>query len=105
MCRTPWCDAPIRHQDHIRPHRDDGPTEAANIQGLCEACNQAKEAPGWKATVIGAPGTTDQPTPRVRKATAAPTARKATCARWHTVEISTPTGHRYRSTAPPLPGA
>ncbi|MCC3280583.1 HNH endonuclease [Arthrobacter sp. zg-Y40] len=104
-CRTPWCDAPIRHQDHIRPHRDDGPTQAANIQGLCEACNQAKEAPGWKATVIGAPGTTYQLSPRVRKATAAPTSPKAPTTRRHTVEISTPTGHRYRSTAPPLPGA
>nr|WP_231705931.1 HNH endonuclease signature motif containing protein [Arthrobacter sp. zg-Y40] len=95
-CRTPWCDAPIRHQDHIRPHRDDGPTEAANIQGLCEACNQAKEAPGWKAAVIGASGTTGHPRSRVRKAT--------TAARRHTVDIIAPTGHRYRSTAPPLPG-
>ncbi|WIB05161.1 DUF222 domain-containing protein [Arthrobacter sp. zg-Y20] len=95
-CRTPWCDAPIRHQDHIRPHRDDGPTEAANIQGLCEACNQAKEAPGWKAAVIGASGTTGHPRSRVRKATAA--------ARRHTVDIIAPTGHLYRSTAPPLPG-
>ena len=24
-----------------------GPTSAANAQGLCEACNYAKEAPGW----------------------------------------------------------
>ncbi|MDK1328883.1 HNH endonuclease signature motif containing protein [Arthrobacter sp. zg-Y1143] len=105
MCRTPWCDAPIRHEDHIRPHRDDGSTEAANIQGLCEACNQTKEALGWKATVIGAPGTTYQLSPQVRNATAAPTSPKAPTTRRHTVEITTPTGHRYRSTAPPLPGA
>jgi len=42
-CRTPWCDAPVRHVDHVRRHTDDGPTTAANAQGLCEACNHAKE--------------------------------------------------------------
>ena len=78
-CRTPWCSAPIRHQDHIRRHADGGATSVANLQGLCEECNQAKEAPGWTARAV--PG-------------------KAR----HTVEITTPTGHRYRSTAPPLPG-
>ncbi len=48
-CRTPWCDAPIRHMDHIRPYKDGGATDARNIQGLCEACNHAKDAPGWAA--------------------------------------------------------
>ncbi|GAB3990974.1 HNH endonuclease [Nocardioides marmoraquaticus] len=43
-CRTPWCDAPIRHLDHIRRATDRGPTKASNAQGLCEACNHAKEA-------------------------------------------------------------
>lgn len=80
-CRTPWCDAPIRHIDHIRPHAEEGPTSYANGQGLCEACNHAKEAPGWKAR------TTDVPGQR------------------HTVRTITPTGHSYRSVAPPLPGA
>ncbi|MDQ6752497.1 MAG: hypothetical protein M3017_03565, partial [Actinomycetota bacterium] len=46
--------------------------------GLCERCNQAKEAPGWSSR--------PRPGPR------------------HTVETRTPTGHTYRSTAPPLPG-
>ncbi|WP_370646392.1 DUF222 domain-containing protein [Arthrobacter sp. zg-Y238] len=78
-CRTPWCNAPIRHRDHIRRHRDGGATDAKNLQGLCEACNQAKEAPGWRAESSGSPGR-------------------------HTVEITTPTGHTYQSTAPPLPG-
>ncbi|WP_318241941.1 HNH endonuclease [Arthrobacter gallicola] len=80
-CRTPWCDAPIRHVDHIRPHAEAGPTSYANGQGLCEACNQAKEAPGWKARTVNTPG------------------------QRHTVRTTTPTGHTYRSTAPPLPGA
>ncbi|WP_354182538.1 HNH endonuclease, partial [Arthrobacter sp. UYP6] len=33
--------------DHVVPFREGGRTSAENIQGLCEACNQAKEAPGW----------------------------------------------------------
>ncbi len=80
-CRTPWCDAPIRHIDHIRSHTEAGPTSYANGQGLCEACNHAKEAPGWKALTSDAPG------------------------QRHTVRTITPTGHTYRSVAPPLPGA
>ncbi len=77
-CRTPFCDAPIRHLDHIIPWHHGGPTTHANGAGLCEACNHTKEAPGW--TVRTRPG------PR------------------HTFEIQTPTGHTYHSTAPPLPG-
>jgi hypothetical protein len=76
-CRTPWCDAPIRHLDHAMATRDDGATTTANRQGLCEACNYAKEAPGWRARTVRAG-------PR------------------HTVRTTTPTGHSYDSTAPPL---
>ena len=47
VCRIPWCGAPIRNIDHIRPFHQGGPTAADNLQGLCEACNQAKEAPDW----------------------------------------------------------
>ncbi|MFE4542082.1 HNH endonuclease [Arthrobacter sp. NPDC056727] len=78
-CRTPYCDAPIRHHDHIIPWHNNGPTSLANGAGLCEACNHTKELPGWKT----------QPKPGPR----------------HTIEITTPTGHTYRSTAPPLPGS
>ncbi|WP_395399301.1 HNH endonuclease [Arthrobacter sp. UC242_113] len=77
-CRTPYCDAPIRHHDHIIPWHNDGPTSLTNGAGLCEACNHTKELPGWKAK--------PRPGPR------------------HTIEITTPTGHSYHSTAPPLPG-
>lgn len=77
-CRTPYCDAPIRHHDHIIPWHRDGLTTSRNGQGLCEACNHTKENPGWSATPV--------PGPR------------------HSVELRTPTGHIYRSTAPPLPG-
>ncbi|MCW2796534.1 MAG: hypothetical protein JWM79_2031 [Nocardioides sp.] len=75
-CRTPWCDAPIRHHDHVRAVAEGGETSEPNGQGLCEACNYAKEAFGWAAR--------PRPGPR------------------HTVETTTPTGHRYESTAPPL---
>ncbi|NMR31575.1 DUF222 domain-containing protein [Arthrobacter sp. SF27] len=78
LCRTPWCDAPIRHHDHVVPWRDAGATSELNGQGLCEACNLAKESEGWHAQRI--------PGPR------------------HTVETTTPTGHTYVSTAPALPG-
>jgi hypothetical protein len=77
-CRTPYCDAPIRHYDHIVPWHHEGPTAVANGAGLCEACNHTKEISGWKAR--------PRPGPR------------------HTVLLTTPTGHSYYSTAPPLPG-
>ena len=44
-CRTPWCDAPIRHSDHAVPAGEGGPDQHDNGQGLCEACNHAKQAP------------------------------------------------------------
>ncbi|WP_344158254.1 HNH endonuclease, partial [Nocardioides koreensis] len=47
-CRTPWCNAPIRHTDHARPRADGGDTSAHNGQGLCESCNYLKENPGWQ---------------------------------------------------------
>lgn len=77
-CRTPYCDASIRHHDHVVANARGGATSLDNGQGLCERCNYAKEAPGWNAVPV--PGT-DR----------------------HTVEITTPTGTVYRSTAPPLP--
>jgi hypothetical protein len=46
-CRTPYCNALIRHCDHVVPDRDGGPTDLDNGQGLCERCNYTKEQPGW----------------------------------------------------------
>ena len=79
-CRTPWCDAPVRHSDHVVAVADGGETSADNGQGLCQACNHAKQAAGWRARASG-----DGPGPEV--------------------ETTTPTGHRYRSRPPELPGA
>jgi Domain of unknown function (DUF222)/HNH endonuclease len=76
-CRTPYCDAPIRHRDHAQPWTQGGPTTAANGLGLCEQCNYTKEAVGWRVTTsIGETHT-------------------------HAAEFATPTGHTYRSAAPP----
>jgi 5-methylcytosine-specific restriction endonuclease McrA len=79
VCRTPWCDAPIRHSDHVVPHAAGGPTSAANGQGLCERCNHAKESPGWSSSTTS-------------NGSRAP------------VTVRTPTGHTYTSTAPDPPG-
>jgi hypothetical protein len=49
ICRTPWCDAPIRHTDHVVGAGEGGPTSYVNGQGLCEFCNHTKQAPGWTA--------------------------------------------------------
>jgi hypothetical protein len=79
-CRTPYCDAPIRHRDHAQPHNRGGPTSGLNGLGECERCNYAKESPGWQVS-------THQENDV------------------HAAEFVTPTGKSYRSTAPPLPGA
>ena len=79
-CRTPYCDAPIRHRDHAQPHCRGGSTSAQNGLGDCERCNYTKESPGWSVTA----GDDENGV--------------------HTAQFTTPTGHRYRSTAPPAPG-
>ena len=72
-CRTPYCDAPVRHADHVLPVEDGGHTTIVNGQGLCEACNHTKQAAGWRQDV--------DPDGDV-------------------VVTTTPTGHQYRSRAP-----
>jgi hypothetical protein len=79
VCRSPWCGAPIRHKDHVVAVEAGGETSEANGQGLCEACNYAKQAVGWRAQASGGEAGKE-------------------------VEITTPTAHRYRSRPPPLPG-
>jgi hypothetical protein len=78
FCRTPWCDAPIRHRDHVLPVEHGGQTAETNGQGLCEACNYAKQGAGWRARTHGRGAGFE-------------------------VEIQTPTGHRYRSRPPDPP--
>ena len=81
VCRTPWCGAPVRHGDHVVQADAGGPTAEVNGEGLCAACNQAKEAPGWRAAPASEGGAGVE------------------------VEIVTPTGHRHRSHPPDPPGA
>ncbi|MBF4767209.1 DUF222 domain-containing protein [Nocardioides agariphilus] len=76
VCRTPWCDAPIRHVDHAHDVAEGGETRADNAQGLCEACNYAKQAAGWTAR--------GSPPGAVR----------------HQVETTTPTGHTCHTSPP-----
>ena len=105
-CRTPYCDAPIRHLDHIIPWHHGGHTTDANGAGLCEACNHTKETPGWTSRPAPEPEHARQTGPgarlrsRLGPAAAASGARR----RRHAIELTTPTGHTYTSTAPPLPG-
>jgi Domain of unknown function (DUF222) len=51
-CRTPYCEAPIRHADHINPAEAGGPTHVSNGRGFCEACNYIAQTPGWRSQVI-----------------------------------------------------
>ena len=42
-CTEPYCDAPIRHIDHVNRWADGGRTEFVNGRGLCEFHNHARE--------------------------------------------------------------
>jgi hypothetical protein len=81
LCRDPYCDAPIRHVDHIHPHRAGGPTSFANGRGVCARGNYVREMPGWRVDLVD-DGLGRHP---------------------HTVRTTTPTGHTYVSTAGPAP--
>lgn len=76
-CRDPYCDAPIRHLDHIRAHAAGGSTTLQNGRGVCERGNYVKQMPGWTTRLADT--------------------------RQHVVETTTPTGHTYRSVPPPAP--
>lgn len=77
-CRDPFCDAPIRHTDHVEPFRHGGPTSYTNGRGVCARGNYVREMPGWHVELI-ADGLGDEP---------------------HTVRVTTPTGHSYTDSAP-----
>lgn len=50
-CRAPYCDAPIRQNDHITPYAAGGATSVDNGNGLCGIDTQKEEA-GMRAAVI-----------------------------------------------------
>ncbi len=76
ICRTPWCNAPARHADHVKPCAEGGATSLANGQALSEDCNYTRTAPGWSAHQDP-----DQP---------------------GRIIVTTPTGHSYPSPCPDL---
>ncbi|WP_109472114.1 HNH endonuclease [Ornithinimicrobium cavernae] len=78
VCRTPWCDAPVRHADHVVPWAAGGETDPTNGAGLCEACNYAKEATGWRHRPVTLPDGSV------------------------VIRITTPTGHTYDCHPPPV---
>lgn len=63
-CRAPYCGAPIRHIDHVKPYAEGGRTTAINGQGLCEQCNHAKQ--GSFRPPPTAPPPLHRPRPRAR---------------------------------------
>lgn len=73
VCRSPWCDAQIKHADHSQAFAAGGETDWDNASGLCAACNFLKELPGWR-----------------HEATA------------EELVVRTPTGHRYQIGTRPL---
>lgn len=50
-CREPYCDAPVRHLDHVHRHADGGPTSLDDGRGVCEFHNHLREQPGWTVHV------------------------------------------------------
>ena len=78
ICGTSWCDAPVRHLDHVTPYAEGGATSLDNGQGLCARCNHAKQAPGWTQQTTEINGR-------------------------HAVQTTTPTGHTHVSVAPAPP--
>jgi len=79
ICRTPWCDAPIRNTDHVEDHAKGGETSVTSGQSLCETCNHIKTLRRWQAI-------------------------QGTETAAHVVHTRTPTGHVYQSRAPDPPG-
>ena len=77
-CRDPYCEAPIRHIDHIQRYSDGGLTIYPNGRGECERGNYAREMPGWKVEAVSS----------------------GLDGKQHTITITTPTGHTYLSRAP-----
>ena len=77
-CRTPYCEATAADMDHIHRVEEGGTTRYCNGRGACRRCNLAREAPGWELAVVSCTGES------------------------HAVRTTTPTGHSYDSTAPPL---
>jgi hypothetical protein len=95
-CRTPWCEARIRHIDHVERFADGGATSIGNGAGLCESCNYLMETQGWIEQIGddagGAGGGGGERDPS--DGSCAPPDR--------TLRLTTPTGRTFTSSPPPL---
>lgn len=49
-CRTPFCESPVKHTDHIKPAAAGGATSESNGRAGCERCNYDKEHPDYHVT-------------------------------------------------------
>ena len=96
VCRTPWCDAPVRQYDHIKPYAAGGETSVENGAGLCQRCNLVKETLGWSVSV--------PPPDHVSGSDVAQDTGTTGRSSLHRSIITTPTGHSYNSQSPPLSG-
>ena len=77
FCRTPWCDAPIRHRDHVRAAADRGPTRVTTARVCARRATTPSRHRDGEPDPRPAPDRTPSRPP-------------------------TPTGHTYRSQAPPV---
>ena len=92
VCRFPFCDAPIRHDDHVVAAALGGATTAHNGQGLCARHNLSKARPGWRSFAVDAQ----------THANTGVHAGAAAVSSAPDVVTLTPTGHRYRRPVPPV---
>ena len=77
-CRTPWCDAPIRHLDHPQRYADGGEPARPTARACARPATRPRRPSAGGPDHAPARATPSRPPP--------------------------PPGHRYRSQAPPLPG-
>ncbi|CCK65259.1 Conserved protein of unknown function [Mycobacterium canettii CIPT 140070017] len=98
-CRTPYCDAPIRHRDHAQPWADGGPTSAHNGLGTCERCNYAKPPAGGSAQV-STKITRTQPNSSPRQAVDTGPAPRRTCRRSPSANSRSESASRSLDTPP-----
>ncbi|WP_442940202.1 hypothetical protein [Nocardioides sp. B-3] len=63
----------------MRSRARGGATSLDNARGLCEACNYAKESPGWHHEPVADPLAVTE------------------------IRVTTPTGHTHHSRAPDIP--
>lgn len=76
-CRTPYCDAPIRHRDHARPWAKGGPTTADNgLDRASAATAPRRRTVGESRRICTKPTRTQLNSPRQREQAIDPAPRR-----------------------------